>query len=96
MDVDAPMQDIVLFEVPTRVAAERLLQHVTESRLAWLDIGDEPCIVGVFLQPDHADLALLLRSVQTWIAESELAAIRFEIDGRTYVLETRQPLLAGS
>jgi hypothetical protein len=39
------------------------------------------------------DFADLLRDVQAWLYESGLQAIRFEVDGRTYVLEARQPAL---
>lgn len=44
-------------------------------------------MVGVVLNPDADDLAMLLRAVQAWLGGVNLAAIRFELDGRTYVLE---------
>jgi hypothetical protein len=90
---EASLQDIVLFELPTRVAAEKLLQFVTPTRLSWLETGDGLSVVGVFLYADGSDLAVLLRDVQDWLEHSSLAAIRFELDGRTYVLEARLPAL---
>lgn len=83
------LQDIVLFELPTRVAAEKLLEFVTPTRLSWLETGDGLSVVGVFLYVDESDLAVLLRDVQDWLEHSTLAAIRFELDGRTYVLEAQ-------
>jgi len=50
--------------------------------------------VGVLLTPDELDLARLLREVQTWLDRSGLLALRFEVDGRAYVLEAPLPVLA--
>ncbi len=88
------MTEFVLFELPSRSFSERLLAHVVTRRLAWLETGDTGAVVGVLLNPEASDLATLLRSVQSWLAPSGLGAIRFEVDGRTYVLESRQPALA--
>jgi len=87
------LNEIVLFELPTEVDAERLERHLAEKRLAWLQGGDIASIVGVLLNPEDGDLAMLLRSVQAWLGDVGFAAIRFEVDGRTYLLEARQPVL---
>jgi hypothetical protein len=87
---DRSFDDIVLFELPTREFAERLLAHVTSERLAWLQFVDAP-LVGVLLNPHRLDLAHLLRCVQAWLERFGLAAIRFEVDGRIYLLEATQP-----
>jgi hypothetical protein len=87
---------VVLFELPTKHAAERLLSHLGSLRWAWLEHGDGFSVVGAMLYPDPGDLAVLLRTVQAWVDGSWLTAIRFEVDGRTYVLEARQPALAAS
>jgi hypothetical protein len=84
--VDSPL-DIVLFELPSRFWADRLLQRVHETRLAWLEPGNDTSIIGVFLRGEPNDLALLLREVQQWLAAAHLVAIRFEVDERTYVLD---------
>lgn len=86
------LNEIVLFELPTQVDAERLEAYLADKRLAWLQGGDIAAIVGVLLNPHEGDLAVLLRSVEAWLGEVGFAAIRFEVDGRTYVLETRQPV----
>jgi hypothetical protein len=81
------LNDIVLFEVPARGGATRLLAELSSSRLAWVERGDDVSVVGVLLAPDDDDLARLLRTVESWAERSGLPALRFEVDGRTYVLQ---------
>jgi hypothetical protein len=80
------LNDIVLFEVPTRSGATGLLAELSSSHLAWMERGAELSVVGVLLNGDDGDLACLLRGVERW-AEQRGLAIRFEVDGRTYVLQ---------
>jgi hypothetical protein len=87
MSVDSSLNDIVLFEVPAQSGATQLLAELSSSRLAWMERGDEVSVVGVLLNPDDGDLASLLRVVETWVERRGLLAIRFEVDGRTYVLQ---------
>ena len=93
MDFKESLEEIVLFELPTDLSAYQLLKHFESSRLAWLQNGDASSVVGAVLTPDVTDFAELLRDVQAWLYRSRLQAIRFEVDGRTYVLEARQPAL---
>jgi hypothetical protein len=88
------LDEIVLFELPDSRAAERLLKRVAAKRLAWLQGGESAAVVGVLLNPDELDLALLLRDAEAWLERSGLAAMRFEVDGRTYLLQARRPALA--
>jgi hypothetical protein len=81
------LNEIVLFELPARSGATQFLAELSSSRLAWMERGDEVSVVGVLLNPDDGDLACLLRSVETWVERHGLLAIRFEVDGRTYVLQ---------
>src|SRR3954454_11213709 len=94
MQWDATQDEIVLFELPSNYFAEQLLLSTLSERVAWLQIGDEASIVGVLLAPDSLDLARLLREVQDWLDSSALLALRFELDGRLYVLEAPLPVLA--
>jgi hypothetical protein len=80
------LNDIVLFEVPARSGATGLVAELSSSHLAWIEQGDELSVVGVLLNGDDGDLACLLRGVERWTEQRELA-IRFEVDGRTYVLQ---------
>ena len=81
------LNDIVLFEVPTRSGATGLLAELSSSHLAWMERGDEISVVGVLLNGDDGDLACLLRRVERWTEQRGMLAIRFEVDGRTYVLQ---------
>jgi hypothetical protein len=95
VDFKPSLEEIVLFELPSDRSAYKLLTHFESGRLAWLENGDASSVVGAVLTPDATDLAELLRDVQAWLYESRLHAIRFEVDGRTYLLEARQPALTG-
>ena len=81
------LNDIVLFEVPTRAGATGLLAELSSSHLAWMERGKELSVVGVLLNGDDGDLACLLRGVEKWTEQRGMLAIRFEVDGRTYVLQ---------
>src|SRR5262245_49103760 len=87
------MNETVLFELPSKYYAEELLLGALSERVSWLQIGEDASVVGVLLAPDQLDLARLLRRVQDWLEQSGLLAIRFEVDGRTYVLEAPLPVL---
>jgi hypothetical protein len=91
MPADTALNEIVLFEVPARSGVTQLLSQLSTSRLAWIERGEELCVIGVLLNPDDGDLARLLREVEAWVDNRGLIAVRFEVDGRTYVL---QPVFA--
>jgi hypothetical protein len=94
MQSDESLDEIVLLELPSKYYAEELLLNALSERVSWLQIGEDASVVGVMLAPDELDLARLLRCVQDWLERSGLLAIRFEVDGRTYVLEAPLPVLA--
>jgi len=96
VEFEESLSEIVLFELPNRYFAERLFTRAVSRRLSWIQDGDEgSSVVGVLLNPDERDLALLLRDVQAWLERWGPVAIRFELDGNMYVLQARhQPALA--
>ena len=89
MQSDTSLYEIVLFELPSRVFAARLMEHVGSERFAWQLCEQGIAVVGVVLTSDELDLAHLLRTVQDWLAVQGLASICFELDGRTYALESK-------
>jgi hypothetical protein len=91
MPAEPSLNEIVLFELPARSGATQLLAELCASRLAWMERGDDVSVVGVLLNPEEGDLSRLLRAVQVWVQQRGVLAIRFEVDGRTYVL---QPVFA--
>ncbi len=43
------------------------------------------------LRREAGDLAFLLRTVERWVADESLGGIRFELDGRDYLLAGEEP-----
>jgi hypothetical protein len=82
------LNETLVFEIPCRTQAESLCARL---RPRWhvdhYDCG-EVVLVAAELRPRADDLAVLLRAVKLWAADSALALVRFHLDGRSYVLET--------
>jgi hypothetical protein len=79
--------DAVRFEIVDLTAAAG---HARRLALNWSVTLHERRgvnLVTVELRPRPTDVADLLREVERWIAEESLHAIRFDLDGRGYVLE---------
>jgi hypothetical protein len=81
------LDELVIFELPTRRLAEGLLAQLSPKRFAWMQNGEDTAVLAALLNPDHLDLAVLLRTVQSWLSATGLVAIRFEVDGKPYVLD---------
>jgi hypothetical protein len=89
---DASLNELVFFEIPGVELAAGLCELLGADRLAWVQTGDGVRRVAVLIQPEECDLAAILRAVEQWIAENGLVAIRFELDGRIYVLESGESI----
>jgi hypothetical protein len=82
------VSDTVRFEVVELATAVRLAQRLGRNRSVILVAESEyvkSVVAEVHRKP--ADLAELLREVETWIGDESLGAIRYELDGRAYVLD---------
>jgi hypothetical protein len=88
MTPDTELNELVFFEIPGFELAARLCERVGSDRLAWVQSGDGIRRVAVLIQPEDGDLAAILRTVERWVADHGLVAIRFELDGRLYVLDS--------
>jgi hypothetical protein len=86
MDFDFPFDEIILFELPCEEEAERLWLHLNPARMAWLQQRDDTHYVAAVLRTEATDLALLLRDLEAWLLERALPQLRFELDGRAYLL----------
>jgi hypothetical protein len=90
MDFDAPFDEIVVFELAEEAEAQRLWLRLVPARLAWIHRrGDAHCVSAV-LRAEPGDLALLLRELEDWLSERDVAQVPFELDGRTYTLRRRK------
>jgi hypothetical protein len=81
------LKETVQFELPNLAGAARLATLVRSHWAAHVHERDDIALVTFYFRAATADLASLLRSVETWIAQESLCAIRFELDGRDYVME---------
>jgi hypothetical protein len=89
MSVIAAPAGSVRFEIPGAARSARLVRRLALRANVMLLPGKgelNAIVAELGERPD--DLADLLREVETWVEEESLAAIRFELDGRAYVLES--------
>jgi hypothetical protein len=77
----------VHFEIADLAAAVRLTRRLARDRVVSLRERQDINLVSAALRNERDDLAVLLRTVEAWVEEESLCAIRFEVDGREYVLQ---------
>ena len=79
--------DSVVFELPTPEHAAALLNRLASGRHVWTLELDE--IALLVAEPKTSrDLAKVLRTVERWVADRQLGAIRYWLDEKQYVLQT--------
>jgi hypothetical protein len=79
---------LIRFEIPDMAAAARLLRLLARRWTVVLFSEESGVsVANVELLTEPGDLSLLLRQVEAWVEEESLYAIRFEVDGRSYVLQ---------
>ena len=89
MHADAAFSDTIRFEIPKRPAAAHLCRRLRSRWLESLEVDVGRWIVCARLRADESDLATLLREVETWVAERGLHELWFQLDGRSYLLRSR-------
>jgi hypothetical protein len=78
--------DRMYIEVADDDSASRLTHRLARRRTAER-LGEPARLVMASFSSDPADLAALLREVESWVDDESLCAIRFLLDDRIYVLE---------
>jgi hypothetical protein len=81
------LAEAVHFEVADLAAAVRLTRRLARIWVVSLRERRDVNLVSAALHENRRDLALLLRTVESWVEEESLCMIRFELDGREYVLQ---------
>jgi len=82
------LSETALFEVPDVASSARLAGRLAGRwKVAVTAEKREVVTVLAELKPEVEDVAVLLREVEDWVEEESLSAVRFELDGRAYVLE---------
>jgi hypothetical protein len=87
MAFNPSLDELVIFELPSHRLAKDLLAQLSPKRFAGMQNDEHAAVVAALLNPEQLDLAVLLRAVQSWLSWTGLAAIRFELDGKPYVLD---------
>ncbi|HKA27533.1 MAG TPA: hypothetical protein VKD88_09170 [Gaiellaceae bacterium] len=83
--------DLVHFEIADLAAAVRLTRRLATSWTVSLNERRDVNLVTAQLRKRSGDLAVLLRDVEAWVEEERLYAIRYELDGREYVIQAGEP-----
>ena len=80
--------DFVAFEVSDVAASARLAELLSDRWNVVLSAErSDVMVVVVELRSGPGDVAGLLRGVEAWVEDESACAIRYELDGRGYVLE---------
>jgi hypothetical protein len=78
--------DIVIFELPTFPDLEAFCERFRPQWSGWSHADDEVWLFTADLD-SGGDIASLFREAQGLLSELGVAAIRYWLDGRVYVLE---------
>ena len=88
MDLGNGLTETVQFELPDLAGAARLATLLRSSWAVSVNEEDDVALVDVYIRASRTDLASLMRTVEDWVAKESLRAIRFDLDGRVYILES--------
>jgi hypothetical protein len=89
-DFGFELDDVVIFELPTFDDLEAFCDRFRPDWEGWSHADEEVWLFAARLDAD-TDVAALLREAEELVAELSLAAIRYYLDGRVYVLEAARP-----
>ena len=93
MDViETQLSDVVLFELPTFAAAQAFRVNLRPRWPGWSHDDDGLWLFAAEVGDETDGLAMLLRQAQELLAELDLLAIVFVLDGRSYVLPAAEPV----
>jgi len=83
------LSEHALFEIADVAAAAGLAERLARRWDVFVTLeGTDTVGVRAVLPREPEDVAALLREVEAWVEEESLFALRFELDGRAYVLQS--------
>ena len=88
MDLGNGLTETVQFELADLAGAARLATLLRSRWAVSVNEEDDVALVDVYIRASRTDLASLMRTVEDWVARESLRAIRFELDGRVYIMES--------
>jgi hypothetical protein len=86
-DIALSMSNVVRFEIPAYAGIDELCAYIRPRWGGSIKFQDDVWYVSARVRRTRDDLAQLLRKVEAYVAESGLQAIRYEVDGRFYIME---------
>jgi len=90
--IETQLSDVVLFELPTFEAAQAFRVGLRPRWPGWSHDDDGLWLFAAEIGDETDGLAHLLREAQEQLAELDLLAIVFVLDGRSYVLAAAEPV----
>jgi hypothetical protein len=90
-DTALSMSNVIRFEIPAYAGIDDLCAYIRPRWGGSIKFQDDVWYVSARVRRTRNDLAQLLRKVEQYVAESGLQAIRYELDGRFYIMEAREP-----
>jgi hypothetical protein len=90
-EIAVSMSNVVRFEIPAYAGIDDLCAYIRPRWGGSIKFQDDVWYVSARVRRTRNDLAQLLRKVEAYVAESGLRAIRYELDGRYYIMEA-QPI----
>jgi hypothetical protein len=91
-EFDLEFSDVVFFELPTFEAAQAFRVRLRPRWPGWSHADEYGWLFAAELRDETDDLALLLREAQQLLADLDLPASVFLLDGRSYVLVPAEPV----
>jgi hypothetical protein len=89
-DTALSLSNVVRFEIPAYAGIDELCAYIRPRWGGSIKFQDDVWYVSARVRRTKNDLAQLLRKVETYVAESGLQAIRYELDGRFYIMEAQR------
>jgi len=86
-EITPRMSDVVRFELPAYADVDEFCERIASRWRESKERQDDVWLVSARVRKAKNDLALLLRLVETYVGEAGLQAIRYQLDGRFYILE---------
>ena len=80
------LSNVVRFELPGYAGPDGLCTRLRSRWPGTKRRKGNVWLVSARLRATEGDLALLLREVESYVADAGLHAIRFQLDGRSYIL----------
>jgi hypothetical protein len=86
-EITPRMSDVVRFELPAYADVDEFCAHIESRWPGSKERKDDVWLVSARVRKANNDLALLLRRVEGYVGEAGLQAIRYQLDGRFYIME---------